>query len=199
MGLSHYDARYYGHELPYEEHRFVLRDLIQSYLTTLSDLGAETWLAHGTLLGWFWNGEIMPWDYDLDVQVSNHTLAWLANNQNYTMHNYTTTQGKMKTYHLDISPHHSDINRGDGQNIIDARWIDMSNGMFVDITGVREREADKPGVWSCKNKHRYKAGDIWPLRRTTFEGVHARVPFNTAQVLVLEYGAKCLVVEEWEG
>ncbi|KAL6855470.1 mannosyltransferase [Amphichorda felina] len=207
LARSHYDIRFFSDEVPYAEHRYVLRDLIRSYLTALHERGVETWLAHGTLLGWWWNGQIMPWDFDLDVQVTNHTLQWLGENLNRTEHTYNATSPDdptgdtviAKTYLLDINPHHVDIDRGDAQNIIDARWIDMQNGMFIDITGVREREADRPGVWSCKNKHRYDSQDLWPMRMSTFEGVRARIPYSFQRILSDEYGEKSLVAEEWEG
>ncbi|PNP41026.1 hypothetical protein TGAMA5MH_06894 [Trichoderma gamsii] len=197
LALGHYDKRFFKAEIPYGEHRDVLRQLVRSYLTTLHEHGVETWLAHGTLLGWWWNGQIMPWDYDLDVQVSNNTMQWLGDNMNRTEHTHEFN-GNSKTYLLDINPHHVDIDRGDGMNIIDARWIDTTNGMFIDITGVREREADRPGVWSCKNKHRYGSQDLWPMRVTEFEGVKARIPYNFEQILRDEYGDKSLVVEEFQ-
>ena len=208
LARLHYDSRFFVDEVPYGEHTSVLRDLIRSYLEVLGELnGAETWLAHGTLLGWWWNGSIMPWDYDLDVQVSNGTLSWMGEHLNGTEHNYTsvayidgTAFQREKRYLLDVNPHHSEIDRGDGMNIIDARWIDMQNGMFVDITGVREREPeDRPGTWSCKNKHRYEARDLWPMRVTEFEGVRAKIPYSFQRILSDEYGEKSLVAEEWQG
>ncbi|KAK0756972.1 hypothetical protein N5P37_010497 [Trichoderma harzianum] len=198
LALSHYDQRYFKGEISYEEHRDVLRQLIRSYLTTLHEHGVETWLAHGTLLGWWWNGQIMPWDYDLDVQVSNNTMTWLGENMNRTEHTHSFNDVS-KTYLLDVNPHHVDLTRGDGMNIIDARWIDTSNGMFIDITAVRERDADMPGTWSCKNKHRYGSQDLWPMRVTEFEGVKARIPYNFEDILRGEYGDKSLVVEEFQG
>ncbi|KAK4075144.1 uncharacterized protein Triagg1_4808 [Trichoderma aggressivum f. europaeum] len=198
LARSHYDQRYFKGEISYEEHRDVLRQLIRSYLMTLHEHGVETWLAHGTLLGWWWNGQIMPWDYDLDVQVSNNTMTWLGENMNRTEHTHTFNDVS-KTYLLDVNPHHVDLTRGDGMNIIDARWIDTSNGMFIDITAVRERDADMPGTWSCKNRHRYGSQDLWPMRTTEFEGVKARIPYNFEDILRGEYGDKSLVVEEFQG
>ncbi|KAI0194842.1 LicD family-domain-containing protein [Xylaria flabelliformis] len=193
---GHYDSRYFRGKVPYEQHRPALRHLVRSYLTTFKTLGAETWLAHGSLLGWWWNGRIMPWDYDLDVQVSVATLSFLGERYNRSMHEYEAK----KTYLLDINPHYSAMTKGNGANIIDARWIDMSNGMFIDITGLREREPERaPGVWSCKNNHRYLTSELWPLRRTEFEGVEAWIPYSFDKVLTDEYGAKSLVVEEWAG
>lgn len=80
-----------------------------------------------------------------------------------------------------------------GLNVIDARWIDMENGMFIDITGLVEREpVRRPGVWSCKNFHRYRTEEVWPLRETVFEGVRAMVPFEFETVLTDEYGMRAL-------
>ncbi|KAL1879396.1 hypothetical protein VTK73DRAFT_7033 [Phialemonium thermophilum] len=203
--LGHYDARYFHGVVPYDEHRPALRLLIRSYLTAFRSLGVETWLAHGTLLGWWWNGKIMPWDYDLDVQVSSATLYYLGKHHNRTMHEYfyvneTTGNEEKKTYLLDINPHHVERTRGDGMNVIDARWIDISNGMFIDITGLAERDPmSNPGIWSCKNYHRYRTQDLYPMRETEFEGVTATVPYAFDKILIDEYGTKSLVTTEWLG
>ncbi|KAH7153390.1 LicD family-domain-containing protein [Dactylonectria macrodidyma] len=204
LELGHYDKRFFVEKVDYAQHRFVLRDLARSYITVMNSYGVETWMAHGTLLGWWWNGQIMPWDYDLDVQLTNTSMLWLGENLNRTEHvyNYTdTASGKLvtKSYLLDINPHHVDLDKGDGMNIIDARWIDKGNGMYIDMTVLREREADRPGVWSCKNKHRYNSQDLWPLRISEFEGVKTRIPFNFEKILIDEYKTKSLVTEEWSG
>ncbi|PHH73507.1 hypothetical protein CDD82_5407 [Ophiocordyceps australis] len=204
LALQHYDLRFFGGEVPYAQHGGVLGDLVRSYLGTMGRLGIQTWLAHGTLLGWWWNGRVMPWDYDLDVQMSSKSLEWLSHALNQSVYPYNSTASTrgavvLNNYLLDINPHHTDLDRGDGQNIIDARWIDMQNGMFVDITGLRERDPDLPGVWSCKNFHRYRSHDIWPLRRTEFEGVAASVPFNYEKILSDEYTDRSLVLEEYQG
>ncbi|TLD24960.1 hypothetical protein PspLS_06205 [Pyricularia sp. CBS 133598] len=203
--LGHYDIRYFKELVPYEEHRPALRHLIRSYLTVFRDLGIETWIAHGTLLGWWWNGRIMPWDYDLDVQVSSATLYYLGKHLNRTTHEYSYVdpvdgQTHNKTYLLDINPHHIERDRNDGMNVIDARWIDMSNGMFVDITGLAEREPGKsPGIWSCKNYHRYRTRDLYPMRESEFEGVPATIPYSFDRILTEEYGVKSLVTTEFMG
>ena len=41
-----------------EERRPHLVNMVQAYLDTMADLGAETWLMHGTLMGWWWNGKV---------------------------------------------------------------------------------------------------------------------------------------------
>ncbi|KAK1754622.1 mannosylphosphate transferase [Echria macrotheca] len=209
--LTHYDARFFASVLPLGPLRTqALHSLIKSYLLTLTSLQVPTWLAHGTLLGWFWNGRIMPWDWDLDVQLSSSSLSQLSLSHNYT---FWTLDGNMTRegeeggrYLFDINPFY-DRERGEGVNVIDARWVDTLTGLFVDITGVKERDetegdgegGEGKGVWSCKNWHRYHTREIWPLRETVFEGVKARVPWDFERVLAAEYGVKALVGMEWEG
>ncbi|KAI0113778.1 LicD family-domain-containing protein [Nemania sp. FL0031] len=269
---GHYDVRFFRGKVAYEEHRPALRNLVRSYLGTFKALGVETWLAHGSLLGWWWNGKVMPWDYDLDVQVSTATLEFLGDRYNGSLHEYEyeaeddevvlditgsesgdeegnsssgdkvrrdngnsdqsgdgggngidgTNRGNSsgsgsgdtgaqdteaamtttirRTYLLDVNPHHAALAKGNGANVIDARWIDTSNGLFIDITGLRERDPEKsPGVWSCKNNHRYRTTELWPLRRTDFEGAEAWIPYAFDKILIDEYGPKSLVTEEWAG
>ena len=222
--LGHYDARFFHAPVPYSQHGAELRHLIRSYLTTLRDeLGVATWLAHGTLLGWWWNGRAMPWDYDHDVQVSSTSMEYLARRYNHTFYSYsyspsssssspyqgteeetktkneTRTKTK-KTYLLDINPFHALPTRGKGLNVIDARWIDTSNGMFIDITALRERDPSRrPGMWSCKNFHRYRTTELWPMRETEFEGVPALVPYGFWGILAAEYGGKAMEALEWQG
>ncbi|EGX93911.1 mannosylphosphate transferase (Mnn4), putative [Cordyceps militaris CM01] len=215
LARMHYDLRYFKGEAAYDERQIILRDLIRSYLQTMQAMGVETWLAHGTLLGWWWNAHIMPWDYDLDVQVSNATMAWLANGFNGTEHTVTfgkdagsaiagTTTGaanspRTRTYLLDINPHYTNVDSRGGYNMIDGRWIDTDHGMFVDITVLRERAPERrPGEWSCKNGHQYKAHDLWPLRVSEFEGVPARIPYNVEKILSDEYSQRSMTKETFQ-
>ncbi|KAH8820557.1 LicD family-domain-containing protein [Xylogone sp. PMI_703] len=207
--LGHYDIRYFtGEAVSYEKRGETLRHLIRAYLTSFRERNIETWIAHGTLLGWWWNGKIMPWDWDLDVQVSSATLDWLGQNLNMTMHNYTSVapdeNGKdVETVHqylLDVNPNGVERTRGDGLNVIDARFIDISTGLFIDITALSETNpSGAPGVWSCKNYHRYLTNDLYPLRETVFEGVPALVPYAFDKILTEEYGKQALTKTLHEG
>lgn len=153
----------------------------------------------------------MPWDYDIDVQVSGATLGRMARELNGTVYTYRYEEEegegkrkgqrqKEKQYFLDINPHWSRLDRGQGMNVIDARWIDVETGMYVDITVLLERDPEgAPGVVSCKNYHAYRAGELYPLRETEFEGIKALVPYEFETVLMEEYGAKSLVTTEWAG
>jgi hypothetical protein len=85
-------------------------------------------------------------------------------------------------------------------NVIDARWIDVRNGLFIDITGLSETRPDTaPGVWWCKNYHQYKVEDLYPMRETMFEGVVATVPYEYEKMIGEEYRWPALVNREFNG
>lgn len=51
-------ARFAEEILPYSEQINVLKNLVQTYLATFAELGIETWLMHGSLLGWWWGKKV---------------------------------------------------------------------------------------------------------------------------------------------
>jgi hypothetical protein len=59
--LAHYDARYFRGRVSPEERTQTLKELIVAYVDIMEAEGIVTWLAHGTLLGWYWNGQTLPW------------------------------------------------------------------------------------------------------------------------------------------
>ena len=145
---------------------------------------------------------MLPWDWDIDTQVSDSTLNFLGEHYNQTRYDYMSKdENPVKhTYLLDINPASVERERGNGLNIIDARWIDIHNGLYIDITGLSETHPqDQPGVWVCKNYHRYHTTDLYPMRETLYEGVVSKVPYAYDRILTQEYGQKALVLTEYEG
>ena len=140
-------------------------------------------------------------DWDLDVQVSDVTMTYLRKNMNHTLHHWESEDGRRRgDYLLDVNPFSVDRERGDGMNIIDARWIDVRSGLFVDITALSETHPHvAPGTWSCKNFHHYQKDDLYPLRESTFEGVPVSIPWAYDEILAQEYDKKALIVTEYEG
>ena len=219
--LGHYDKRFFQGTVTYEEKGITQYHMIRAYLTTFQDLGLETWIAHGTLLGWWWNSKVhlhsqaprittltdvhlsqmLPWDWDIDTQVSGATLEYMARELNRSTHRYTSPEhGVSRDYLLDVNPAAVERERGDGYNIIDARWIDIRNGLYIDITGLSETHPDvQPGVWSCKNYHRYRTTDLFPLRDSMFEGVPAKIPYAYDTILTDEYRVEALVSVDFHG
>lgn len=58
--LHHYDSRFFHGVVADEERQSSLLALIRAYLLLFDKLNLQTWLAHGSLLGWYWNGAILP-------------------------------------------------------------------------------------------------------------------------------------------
>ena len=154
--MSHCDARFAPKQkLGVDKTRRSLKALLDSYVATMQELNIDTWIAHGTLLGWYWNRKLLPWDTDLDVQMSSAGIASLAISHNMTKYRFSS-----RTYLLDINPHYSIVSTRDVANKIDARWIDTTTGKFIDITAVHRDTLDTSGGSSemlfCKDGHQYK-------------------------------------------
>jgi hypothetical protein len=56
--LGHYDSRYFTEPVNDHERADTLTHMIRAYLNFFNENELETWIAHGTLLGWWWNGKV---------------------------------------------------------------------------------------------------------------------------------------------
>ncbi|KAL9109264.1 MAG: hypothetical protein Q9227_006019 [Pyrenula ochraceoflavens] len=203
-GVSHADSRFAPAKAPsIDETQRSLRALCESYAAIMKELSVETWLSHGVLLGWYWNQKLLPWDTDLDVQTSYEGLQTLTSH-NMSKYQYPPASESARTYLLDVNPHSAIISTKDVANKIDARWIDTTNGKFIDITvvhpvrtGNHARSPVEDGSMFCKDGHRYNQLDIYPLLSTTFEGVGVNVPSQSKKILQEEYGKKALTKERF--
>ncbi|KAK4969845.1 mannosyltransferase [Elasticomyces elasticus] len=199
----HYDGRFADKPLPSDERRAYLVALVHTYLSTMNDIGAETWIMHGTLLGWWWNRKIMPWDSDVDVQMSEKSMHHLADFYNMTIHHYKLPGlSKGRDYMLEVNPHYTNGSTEDSLNMIDARWVDTESGLFIDITTLRRNETaeaeGKKGAMMCKDMHHYMFDDIFPLRESVFENTAVKIPYAYSELLAEEYGPASLVSTDFE-
>jgi LicD family len=165
----HYDGRFAAKVLGAEDRLPHLTDLIRTFLATAADIGIEVWLMHGSLLGWWWNQKILPWDSDIDLQVSEPTIAFMAKYYNMTEYHFQLPGNrKGRTYLLEVNPRYTIRGPEDKLNVIDARWIDTETGLFVDISTVRAnhtaRAAGIEGALMCKDKHHYLVGTLLHLQ-----------------------------------
>ncbi len=100
--------------------------------------------------------QILPWDSDIDVQVSEPTIHFLASYYNMTIHKYVTLEVPQgRKYMIEINPNYVNGSTADRLNMIDGRWIDTITGVFIDITTVRPKKG-QPGSLACKDKHNYE-------------------------------------------
>ncbi|KAK3694587.1 mannosylphosphorylation protein [Podospora appendiculata] len=191
----HYDGRFAETTLDYVEQKRALKNLVQTFLATFNDLGVETWLVHGTLLGWWWNKKIMPWDSDIDAQVSEPSIFFLGTYYNMSVFHYATPRiPEGRDYMLEVNPHYVNREQTDTMNVIDARWIDTESGLFIDITTARYNltHPHGEGMMSCKDGHEFRDTYVFPLRTTVFEGVSAKIPYRYEALLRAEYGEQAL-------
>lgn len=56
--LGHYDSRYFKGVVDDEERSESLTHMMRAYLDFFRRNNLETWIAHGTLLGWWWNSMV---------------------------------------------------------------------------------------------------------------------------------------------
>ena len=94
------------------------------------------------------------------MQVTLKTLHFLASYYNMSVFHFRSQNDPNgRDYFLEINPDYGGLTEWDHLNSIDARWIDMSVGLFIDITAVRPNETaraeGKEGALMLKDKHSY--------------------------------------------
>lgn len=104
--------------------------------------------------------QILPWDTDLDVQVSEKSIYFLAKYHNMTEYRFAVPgPASGRGYLLEINPHYTIREAEEGSNVIDARWIDTQSGLFIDISTIRRNwtaiEEGMEGALTCKDNHHY--------------------------------------------
>ena len=75
-------------------------------------------------------------------------------------------------------------------DIIDARFIDTTNGLYVDITAVIYDPEKKQ--LHCKSPHYYDVQDVFPLQNGTFMGYDIWLPHDPVTMMEKEYGKACM-------
>ena len=154
--------------------------LFNNLVTLCNKNNIKVILMHGTLIGWYFNRKILPWDDDIDVVILENDLKKFK-----ILNNYET-----KNFIIKINPNSIDRNPKDRENVIDARIISKINGVFIDITFLT-KSPNKKGFVNCKSPHYYKIKNILPLKKTNFEKINnIYVPNNYKKCLSQEYGNK---------
>ena len=139
---------------------------------------------------------MLPWEPNISVQISEPGIFFLATYHNMSVHRFRVPGTReRRTYLLDISPDYRDREVGDSSNTVDARWVDMQSGLFIDIQVVRYNLAHPggKGMLSCKDGSEVKDTFLFPLRDTNFEGAPAKIPYRFRELLAAEYGVDALI------
>jgi hypothetical protein len=193
---SHYDKRFFITEIPMNEKKKILMILLKDFVQMTAQNDIKTILMHGGLIGWAWNKKLLPWDQDIDVCLLYEDLDKLNGIQNDVQYN-------RGNFLLDINPNYIERNTKNKKhnetkepNRIDARFIDKKTGLYIDITALFEINTE---YFITKCPHKYKKGDILPLKDDKVDGINIYVPNNTPAVLIQEYGKNVLLSSEYNG
>ncbi|KAI5951486.1 hypothetical protein KGF54_004560 [Candida jiufengensis] len=224
---GHYDWRFVNgiiNGTPKQE--ISIHGLVKAFLKLTNQYNLNTWVAHGSLLSWYWNGLQFPWDGDVDVQMPIDDLHKLSQLFNQTVvvdfGNDPEKEIRYGRYFLDSSSIISQRVRGNGNNNIDARFIDLDTGLYIDITGLAISDTHAPvrynsllantpydrslkdqtisqsqrnvflQVYNCRNVHFTRLEDLSPLKLSLVEGEYGYIPSNFEKNLLAEYGDKSL-------
>lgn len=209
---DHYDWRFFnGIQLGSNEQVTTLHKMVRVWLSFCRMTGVTTWLAHGSLLSWYWNGIAFPWDNDVDVQVPIRDLEKLSINFNQSLVVEDPNDG-FGRYFLDCGTFITLRGHANGNNNIDARFIDIDTGLYVDITALavsadkaperydyllpddflRDLHSskdvnDQMRVYNCRNRHFSHLSELSPLVRSYAEGEVAYIPKRYSDLLTTEY------------
>ncbi|GMM54899.1 Mnn14 protein [Maudiozyma humilis] len=133
----HRDIRFFNGALIYNqiEYSARLNSMIRTFQKFLKANGLISWLSHGTLYSHLYNGVAFPWDNDFDLQMPISHLNYMAQyyNQSVIMEDPTEGNGK---FLIDVGTSITVRTHGNGFNNIDARFIDIDSGLYIDITGI---------------------------------------------------------------
>ena len=104
--------------------------------------------------------QILPWDSDIDVQMTVDTMQFLASYYNLSVWHYHLPHiPEGRDYILEMNPDFAINGPNDKWNMIDGRWIDTETGLFIDITTLRPNKTARAegveGALMCKDRHHY--------------------------------------------
>lgn len=210
----HYEWRFFNGALRYLKEGYTMRQLeireqiildrlLRNWFRFAEEKGIISWIAHGPLLSWYWDGLMFPFDIDIDIQMPSAELNRLSQNYNMTLVVEDVSEGYGK-YLIDCATflHHRD--RAAKDNVIDARFIDIDSGTYIDITGLGKNNENPPAEYDTYIRSRQSKGEevqlymdrrkhwlnfekINPLRYSMISGVPAYVPNDIMVMLNYEY------------
>ncbi|CUM66789.1 uncharacterized protein PRCAT00004471001 [Priceomyces carsonii] len=210
----HYEWRFFNGALRYikddwtmeqleTREQIILDRLLRNWFRFAEEKGIISWIAHGPLLAWYWNGLMFPYDLDIDIQMPSSELNRLSKNYNMTLVIEDLEEGYGK-FLIECATflHHRDMPSKD--NHIDARFIDIDTGTYIDITGIgknnevpppeydshiRNKNANGGSVelYMDRRKHWLNFESINPLRYSMIGGVPVYVPNDIMSMLNREY------------
>lgn len=202
-GRSHHIySPFFKRYIPDRERQSILQHMIRSWFRFAATEDVASWINSGSLLGWAFNGVNMPWDTDTDIQLPIAQLDRLSRKYNNTIITENPRDGNA-VYLFEVSPTY--IRQGNGRNFIDARFIDINTGVYLDISALSHTNDQPPSdiyksnsdisrlkamAVHCKHWNWLLLDELLPLRHTHFEGSSIYVPRNVSAILLRQYGSE---------
>ena len=221
----HYEWRFFNGALKYlkkgwTEDELQIREnvlldrILRNWFKFANMKGVISWIAHGPLLSWYWDGLLFPFDEDIDIQMPASDLASFCKSYNQSLVVEEITEGFGKFF-IECSSFVHHRGKSFKENHIDARFIDIDTGSYIDITGLgisdlpvperyeslilqNEAEGVPRQVYNCRYPHFYSHDEISPLRYTMLGGIPVFVPNQIETILQQEY-EQGLESYEYEG
>lgn len=210
----HYEWRFFNGALRYlkdgwneeellNREKILLDRILRNWFKFANEKGIISWIAHGPLLSWYWDGLLFPFDEDIDIQMPAEELVRFSKLYNQTLVVEDINEGYGK-YFIDCLTFVHHRGKSHKENHIDARFIDIDTGSYIDITGLgvsdekapekyaeeiqRAEDEGRPRpVYNCRNLHFYSYDELLPLRFTMLGGVPLYVPNKIQEMLNDEY------------
>ncbi|GMF02220.1 unnamed protein product [[Candida] boidinii] len=169
---DHHDWRFFAAVTDDFERRTIIHHMNRAWFRFANSVGIRTWIAHGTLLGFYFNGLSLSWDTDSDVQITMDSLYKLARNFNssliidvtsqtsdshailesFRQNDYLFDNSGYNKYYLEVGESFYSRNSGNGNNAIDARFINIDTGHLIDITAVAHVSPTEMQSYSLAHK-----------------------------------------------
>lgn len=195
--MHHYNFPWIKQIISHEERIQVVHHLIRSWFKYCEHAGIISWFNYGNLIGWYFNAQNLPWDNDVDVQVSIKDQDKIGRYHNNTLIIENPKNGD-HIFWLQTNPIYLQQNNA---QFIDSRYIDIKTGIYIDISALWEDKTPRPGnikpkdgeiAIHCKHYNWFTFSDIFPLRRTIYEGAQAYMPNGIEPILKRFYGDKAI-------
>ncbi|EGW35807.1 uncharacterized protein SPAPADRAFT_64885 [Spathaspora passalidarum NRRL Y-27907] len=210
---NHYEWRFFnGKWRDRYRHSLLLERILRNWFKFCQKYGIISWINYGSLLGWYRNGAIYPFDLDLDMQMSMYHMTILGKKFNQTLVVEDLHEGTGK-YLIDVGTFiHNRYKIGVFLNHIDARFIDVDSGLYIDLTALASTKkysdvhpkffkdiCDDPvegpvleddgeiEVYNDRNDWVHKYNNISPLRLSMLEGVPVYIPKQIVKRMKFQY------------
>ncbi|CAB3990504.1 Fukutin-related [Paramuricea clavata] len=157
-----------------------LKETTRYVFRTLAEAGVSYWLEGGSLLGAVRSGDIIPWDYDVDIGMYQHEI----NNCNQLRHVQESAQKK----HIDNQGFVWEKAR-EGEFF--RVQFSETNHLHVDIFPFYEKNGIMTkNTWfkTHRQDSEFPAHYLKPLTTLDFAGIKASVPNNYREFLELKFG-----------